>query len=178
MDVARVEHFGALHLHRGRLWLGKPRGVRTDIPLGRWMGLCLGPAGIRCYEGSYLARRRTPWEEITSIAVRFDGLGVMGYNTVPGSWLPSGSQPEDPQRVVSLTWLCGNAWNRNAMLVDSAWDGEVTEQKTHAVLRLPDALRRRPALRQSLRSEDCIAALLSRLAVAPDVDTVDAILGG
>jgi hypothetical protein len=61
-------------------------------------------------------------------------------------------------------------------LPPSAWDGDVTEQKTHAVRRLPDALRRRPGLRPSVATEDGIADLLGRLASAPDVGAVDRIL--
>ena len=52
----------------------------------------------------------------------------------------------------------------------------MTEQKTHAVRRLPDALRLRPELRQTLATEESIASLLGFLAAAPDVAAVDAIL--
>ncbi len=142
------------------------------------MGVCLVPAGIRCYEGGYFTRRRTAWDEITSITVRFDAQDFTGYGTqspFQGAW---GAQPDDPRRVVSLKWLRGNAWNRNVSLVPSAWNGEVTEQKTHAVRRLPDALRLHPGLRTSLATEHGIADLLGRLAAAPDVGAVDRILDG
>lgn len=168
----RVEHFGALHLHRGRLWVGKPRGVRCNFP-GRWIGICLTPAGVRCYEGGIIARRRTAWDEITSITVRFDGRDLTGYDA-QSTW---GALNSGPDRVVSMKWLRGNAWNQNVLLVPSAWDGEVTEQKTHAVRHLPDALRRRPSLRLLLATEGGIADLLDRLAAAPDVEAIDRILG-
>ena len=179
MTGERAEHFGALHLHRGRLWVGKPRGVRVDLTSGRWMGLCMKPSGIRCYEGGYLALRpHTAWDDISSISVRFDGRDLTGWSGAPASALLWGAASEDPRRAVSVKWLRGNAWNRYVLLMNPMWDGDVTEQKIHAVRHLPDALRRHPELRPSLATADSIGDLLGRLAAAPDVAAVVAILDG
>jgi hypothetical protein len=180
VDVAPVRDLGALHVHKGRLWLGVPRGVRKEVPGLKWTGIWLAPDGIHDYGGGGLiAKRRVRWEQMTSVVVRLGPWqsGVpLTMPLVPTDRLKPDPSSDKPPEVVVAEWVGRTRFDRNLAGGFTGWVGDDSPAIRHAVEQLPDALRRRPTMRGALVSDEWASKLLGRLAAAPDVEAVDALL--
>lgn len=181
MDVTPVRDLGALHVHKGRLWLGVPKGIRKELPGQKWLGLWLAPDGIHDIGGGGLfAKRRVAWDDMTSVVVRLGRWGPRPGSAVPilPDPLPPPSPGDKPPDMLSVEWVGPTRFDRNLTGNFTGWLGEDSATVRHAVEQLPNALRTSPALRNAVISDGVACALLGRLAVAQDIGAVDAVLRG
>lgn len=163
----RVEQWGALQVHRGRLWLGRPYRRLSGMPYA--IGLESG--ALHCYGGGQtpISRRRTAWDEISSIRV-----GLTSDSREPwGSWNGALGGRFDG---LGLEWAAGTRFDRYIGVATVNWEGDLPELALLGAQRLLEALCQSPAMRLVLASEASVVDLLGRLAAARDIDGIEEVL--
>ncbi len=132
----------------------------------------LEATGLNCYGGdgrAPISRRRTAWDEISSIRV-----GLTANSTEPwGSWNGAlGGSFE----AIGLEWATRTRFDRYIAVASTNWEGDLPELALLGTQRLLDALCQTPAMRPTLESEASVVGLLSRLAAARDIEAIEEIL--
>ncbi len=162
-----VKQWGALQVARGRLWLGQPHRRLAAMHFA----ISLEATGIHCYGGgeALVSRRRTAWDEISSITV--------GLTASPGGAWSSWYGPfGGPFAGIGLEWSTGTRFDRYLAVASTNWEGDLSELALLGTQRLLEALCRTPAMRHAIASEDSVVDLLGRLAAAQEIEGIEEIL--
>lgn len=163
----RVEQWGALQVHRGRLWLGRPHRRLASMPYA----ISLEAAALHCHgDGrAIMSRRRTDWNEISSIRV-----GLTSDSADPwGSWNGAFGGRFDG---IGLEWTARTPFNRYIAVASTNWEGDLPKLALLGTQRLLEALCQTPAMRLTLACETSIIDLLGRLAAAREIEGIEELL--
>jgi hypothetical protein len=116
-----------------------------------------------------VSRRRTAWDEISSIRV-----GLTADSAEPwGSWNGALGGKFDG---IGVEWTARTPFNRYIAVASTNWEGDLPELALPGTQRLLEALCQTPAVRPAIASEASVVDLLGRLAVARGLEEIEEIL--